>query len=154
MHQQTLPGLALRLGHLQGAHHQFAAQRVGHRPAHDLAAPQIHDQRQEQPALGGGHIGDVLQPDLVWSVRRGAFGQAVGRHGLVVCAVGGAGHEARLHLRPQVVCAHEPGDAVFTTGMAAAFEFLGQARAAIADFLALAEPLDFFQQPGVGLLAG
>ena len=50
--------------------------------------------------------------------------------------------------------AHQPGDAIFTAGQAAGLQFLGHARAAVADGFPLAELLDFFQQPGVGLLAG
>ena len=41
---------------------------IRHRPADDLAAEQVHDAGQIEPALIGLDVGDVSEPDLV---RRG-----------------------------------------------------------------------------------
>ena len=153
MHQQALAGAALGAGHLQRADHEFAAQMIGHRPADDLATPQIHDQRQIHPALGGRHISDVLEPDLIRAGGRWSLGQPVGRDGLVVVAVGGAGHKTRLGLRPQAMFVHQPGDPVFTALIAAGLKLFRPARTAVTGFLALPQGLDFCQQLPVGLLA-
>ena len=125
---------------------EFAAQMIGHRPADDLATPQIHDQRQIHPALGGRHISDVLEPDLIRAGGRRSLGQPVGRDGLVVVAVGGAGHKTRLGLRPQAMFVHQPGDPVFTALIAAGLKLFRHARTAVTGFLALPQGLDFCQR--------
>ena len=73
---------------------------------------------------------------------------------MVVVAVGGARPPARRSLRPPIVRPHEPGHAVLAAGVAVTLEFLGHPWATGAGFLALAERLDFGQQPGVGRLPG
>ena len=60
-----------------------------HGPADDLAAVKVEDGGEIKPAFLSFDIGDVGHPDLVGSGSLGGFGQAVGRDGMVVLAVGG-----------------------------------------------------------------
>lgn len=39
---------------------------MAHRPTDDLAAEEVHDGRQVQPALGCRDVGDIGKPDPVW----------------------------------------------------------------------------------------
>ena len=52
-------------GHVQGVQNQLGSQMVGHRPADDPAAPDIHDDRQIEEARRGRDVGDVGDPQLV-----------------------------------------------------------------------------------------
>ena len=51
-----------RDGHCQGRQRQAGAQMIRHCPADDLAAVQIHDGGQIEPALIGPDVGDVGEP--------------------------------------------------------------------------------------------
>ena len=56
---------ALAEGHVESIQNQLGAQVVGHCPADDLAAPDIHDDRQIEEARHGRDVGDVGNPQLV-----------------------------------------------------------------------------------------
>src|SRR3954453_5889831 len=47
-------------GHVQGVHNQLGSQMVGHRPADDPAAPDIHDDRQIEEARRGRDVDEIL----------------------------------------------------------------------------------------------
>ena len=49
-------------GHVQGVHNQLGSQMVRHRPTDDLAAPDIHDDRQIEEAHRGRDVGNVGDP--------------------------------------------------------------------------------------------
>lgn len=108
----------------------------------------------KQPALGRRHIGEVLQPYLIWAIGRGGLGQTVGSDGVIMVAVGGLRHKAGFALRPQFVLPHQPRHAVLAARVSAALECCGHAGAAVAGFRSLAPAPDFFQQARVGLLPG
>lgn len=64
---------------------------IRRRPAHDLAAKQIDDDRHVQPALARIDVRDVADPLLIRTSRRKVAFQQVACHRLAVCTVGGSG---------------------------------------------------------------
>jgi hypothetical protein len=64
-HRLTLRGLAPPEGHLHGVGHELAADVVGDGPAHNPAAKGVEHDGEEDPALGGGVLGDVHDPEPV-----------------------------------------------------------------------------------------
>jgi hypothetical protein len=50
---------SLRERYLQCVDHEFAAQVVGYRPAHDAAGEHVEHHREVEPALFGAVLGDV-----------------------------------------------------------------------------------------------
>jgi len=52
-------------GHVEGVQNQLGSQVVGHRPADDPAAPDIHDDREIEKARRGWDVGDIGDPQLV-----------------------------------------------------------------------------------------
>ncbi|MDF2464855.1 MAG: hypothetical protein K0Q43_3090, partial [Ramlibacter sp.] len=75
--------------HAQGIRHCAGLHVRPHAPAHHLAAEQVNDRRQVQPAFIGGDVGDVARPGLVRRRRREVARQQIRRNGQVVFAVGG-----------------------------------------------------------------
>src|SRR5215831_12805423 len=69
VHQPCRPSAVLE-GHLQGLARENRAQALVHRPAHDPARIQIHEDRHVQPAFAGGHVREITRPFLVWGARR------------------------------------------------------------------------------------
>ena len=61
---------APRHGHAEGVVDEVGAQVVAHRPADAVAAAGVDHRRQVEPALPGGHVGDVGEPELVGSLGR------------------------------------------------------------------------------------
>jgi hypothetical protein len=57
-------------GHLESGGDQLGAEMVGHGPADDLAAVNVEDNGQVQPALVDPDVRDVAEPELIRS-RRG-----------------------------------------------------------------------------------
>ena len=51
--------------HVQGREHQTAIHPLLHRSADGVARKQIDDRRYVQPALVGGHVGDVGDPTAI-----------------------------------------------------------------------------------------
>ena len=54
--------------HVEGFENEFGAQMVGHRPADDAATVHVEYDREIQKASPCRHVGDVSDPDLVWTV--------------------------------------------------------------------------------------
>src|ERR1700732_1371891 len=83
---------------------------IAHRPADDLAAVQVHDGGQIEPALIGLDVGEIGEPD---SVRRGGGEvslKQVRRDREVVTAVGGAHPPWPRPDGPDTVPAHQSLD--------------------------------------------
>lgn len=80
VNEQPDTGLALPVGRSQGRAHQLRIDRLGHRPAHDAAARQIHHRGQIQPALARGDIGYVRHPRSIGLPAVEATIQDVGSH--------------------------------------------------------------------------
>ena len=51
-------------GHVEGVENQLGSQVIGHRPADDPAAPDIHDDCQIEKARQGRDIGEILSANL------------------------------------------------------------------------------------------
>lgn len=97
--------------HPQRRQRQLGAQMIRHRPADDLAAVEVHDRGQIEPALISLDIGDVGEPDVV---RRGGDEVAleqVRRDREIVTAVGDAHPSRPRHDGSDTVTTHQPLDA-------------------------------------------
>src|ERR1700732_3137694 len=123
---------------------------IAHRPADDLAAVQVPDGGQIEPALIGFDVGDVGEPD---PVRRGdgevALEQVRGNRE-VVAAVGGAHPSWPRHDGPDTVTAHQSLDATATHPAALGPQFGMDARAAIASACVAMDPLDVVDEVTIG----
>ncbi len=76
-------GSSLSQGHVQRVEHEFCAQVRRHRPAHDLPAPGIEDNRQVQDPRPGRNLGDIGDPQLIRARSpEGALDQVGGRTGI------------------------------------------------------------------------
>ena len=78
MMQKPRGSAAMLERHLQGLARQGRAHPFVHRPADNPARIQIHEDRQVQPALAGGHVRDIARPFLVRGARREDALQVVG----------------------------------------------------------------------------
>jgi hypothetical protein len=154
VNKQPVGRPTMRHGHLERGHHQFAAQVIGHGPAHDAPTPQVHDQSQIQPALRRRHVSQVAHPDLVGATGHPCLSQTIGRDGLIVITVGSAWHEALSHLRLQTVALHEPRNTVLAARMAQRLELSGQARTAVGALRSLMQLRHRGEQSRVGLRPG
>src|ERR1700731_1877476 len=105
---------------------------IRHRPADDLAAVEVHDRGQIDPALIGLDVGDVGEPYLV---RRGgdevALEQVRGDRE-VVPAVGGAHPSWPRHDGPDTVAAHQSLNATAARPTALSPQLGMDARVAVA----------------------
>src|SRR3984893_14578413 len=123
---------------------------IAHRPADDLAAVQVHDGGQIEPALIGLDVGDVGEPD---PVRRGD-GEAPrekmrgGRE--VVTPVGGAPPPWPRHDGADTVTAHQSLDATAAHPAALRLQLDMDARAAIASAGIAMHPSDVLDELTIG----
>src|SRR5258706_5964690 len=108
--------------HLQSAGGQAGLEVILHGPADDLAAIKVHDARQVEEPFGSGQVSDVTDPDLVDGCGRRSLGQAVGRDGVIMIAIGGADPKGSAAARRQAVLAHESFDALAIAAVAAQVE--------------------------------
>src|SRR6202035_3952371 len=123
---------------------------IAHRPADDLAAVQVHDGGQIEPALIVLEVGDSGEPD---SVRRGGgeFSlKQVRRDREVVTAVGGAHPPWPRHDGPDTVTAHQSLDATAACPAALGPQLGMDARAAIASACVAVDPLDVVDEVTIG----
>lgn len=110
---------SLPLGcHHQRGERQLGSHMVAHRPTDDLAGRQVEDGREIQPALPGGDVGDVREPDPVRRRCREALRQQVRGDRQVVAAVGGARPEPAPGQRADAMPAHEALDAATAASVA------------------------------------
>ena len=61
-------GTSLPQRHVQRLEHEFGAQRIGHRPAHDPAVECIDDECEEQESGPGRSVGDIGDPERLGCV--------------------------------------------------------------------------------------
>ena len=105
--QQIAAGPARLQRHAQRVQAQFGPQVIGHAPADDPAAAQVHHRRQVQQSFVGRDVGDVAAPLLVGQIRLEIAVQQIGRHRLIVIGVGGLHHEPAMHDRADLGLFHE-----------------------------------------------
>src|SRR3954466_2117006 len=123
---------------------------IRRRPADDLAAVQIHDGGQIEPALIGLDVGDVGEPD---PVRRGGAEvplDQVRRDREVVTAVGGPHPPWPRHDGPDTLTAHQSLDATAARPAALSPQLGMNARAAIAPPLGAVNPFDVVDERTIG----
>src|SRR3954449_5860299 len=123
---------------------------IRHRPADDLAAVQIHDGGQIEPALIGLDVGDVGEPD---SVRRGGAEvplDQVRRDREVVTAVGGPHPAWPRHDGPDTLTAHQSLDATAARPVALGPQLGMNPRAAIASACVAVYPFDVVDEVTIG----
>src|SRR3979409_2446484 len=123
---------------------------IAHRPADDLAAVEVHDGGQIEPALIGLDVGDIGEPDLV---RRGGGEvplEQVRRDREIVTAVGGAHPPRSRHDGSDTVTAHQSLDATAAHPAALGPQLGMNARAAIASAGVAVNPLDIVDERTIG----
>ena len=97
-------------GHVQGVQNQLGSQMVRHRPTDDPAAPDIHDDRQVEEARRGRDIGDIRDPQPVWTVRLEVAVDQIGRGSGVFVALRRDRAAAPAAGADQTGRAHQPGN--------------------------------------------
>ena len=120
--------------HGEGVERQAGFQIFLHGPADDFAAVEIHDAGEIEPAFPGSNVGNVTDPDLINGRGSRPPGEAIGRDGMRMVAIGGADAKAAPAASDEAVLAHEFFDAFTTAGVAARSEDMGKAWAAIRAF--------------------
>jgi hypothetical protein len=93
-----------------------------HRPAHHLAAEQIDDHRQEQPAFLGGDVGDFPSPGLVGPGGGEVAVQQIRCHRQIMPASGGH-PETPLGACTDAEFLHQPLDTLLAHPNAALHQF-------------------------------
>src|ERR1043166_1673654 len=104
--------LPVTQGHIERAEYQRCVDVLAHRPADNPPTVKVHNGSDVDPARGTAHVGDVGHPELIGPAGNRLGGQAVGRDGLVVLAVGGYNAIALLLAATQTLCAHEARNAI------------------------------------------
>src|SRR6202790_1657966 len=123
---------------------------IAHRPADDLAAVQIHDGGQIEPALIGLDVGDVGEPDPVRCGGGEVPLEQVRCNREVVAAVGGPHPSWPRHDGPDTVTAHQSLDATAARPAALRPQFGMEARTAVASTGVAVDPLDVVDEFTVG----
>jgi hypothetical protein len=141
-------------GPAQSRQHRAGGQAGPGAPADDPPAPQVQNHGHVEPAFARGHVGQVADPDLVGAGGRRPPGQAAGRQGPVVGAVGGAGDEPARGAPAQAVLFHQPGDAFGAVALAAPGQGLLEAPGAVASAVGGVQLPELVQQGGIGGGAG
>src|SRR6267378_1119153 len=123
---------------------------IRHRPADDLAAVQVHDGGQIEPALNSLDISDVGEPDLVQRGGAEVPLEQVRGDREVVTAVGGAHPPWPRHDGPDPVTAHQSLDATAARPAALGPQLGMDARAAIASARLAVDPFDVVDERTIG----
>jgi len=123
--------LSMFESHLEGLESEAGLQILLHGPADDFAAVEIHDRCQVEPAFPGGNIGNVADPNLIHAGGCGPARQTIGGDWMIMVALGGADAKATPAPGDQALFAHEPFDPFVITMVAAFFEHVSQAWAAV-----------------------
>ena len=110
-----LSGLALREGHAQRGDNELSIEDLVHGPADDAPGEDIQDGNQIQPALTGEDAGGVGHPDLVRALNV-EHCRPVRRDRSAVAAVGRSDSIFGSLPRKDSLQAHEPGDAIASSG--------------------------------------
>lgn len=105
-----------------------------HGPADDFAAVEIHDAGQVEKALGGAQVSDIADPNLIDGRWRRSLGEAVGRDGLIMVAIGSTDAKSASAPCGQALLTHESFDRFVVTAMATIFEQVGESRTAVSAF--------------------
>ena len=121
-----------------------------HRPADDLAAVEVQDGGQIEPALIGLDIGDVGEPDPVRRSGGEVAIEQVRSDREIVAAVGGPYPARPRHDGPDAVTAHQSLDAAAARPTALGLQFGMDARAAIASTGVAMDPSDVLDEPTIG----
>src|SRR5882762_2184654 len=131
-----------RNGHRYGRQWQFGAQMIRHRPADDLAAVEVQDGGQIEPALIGLDVGDVGEPDPVRRSGGEVAVEQVRGDREVVPAIGRPHPPWPRHDGPDAVTAHQSLKATAARPAALSPQLDMDARAAIASADVAMDPLD------------
>src|SRR6266545_4282470 len=131
--------------HAQGIDHQLLGHPLAHRPADDLAGVEIKHDRQIQPTLARGDIGNVRSPHLIRTLGFKVLVEPVRCHRQRVLRVGRR-LETPLVPAAQSVLPHQSLHPPLAHGNAAPFELLVDARRPVGGFGLLMNLADVRQQ--------
>src|SRR5918994_900185 len=127
---------------------------IGHAPADDLAGRHVLDSGQIQPALVGGHIRNVCEPDRIRAIRlEGALEQVRG-DAIAVPAVGRDRRPLLASRWPNAVLLHEASNPLAGDANTPDPQFGMDARSPIALAAVLEDILDLANQVGLGAALG
>src|SRR5579863_9374538 len=120
-----------------------------HGPAHHLAAEQVDDHRQEQPAFLGGNVRDITSPGLVGPGRSEVTVQQVRRDRQVMLAIGGHHPETPLAASSNAVFLHQSLHPLFAHANAALDQLPPDARPTVGAAMFRVHRADMRQQRGI-----
>jgi hypothetical protein len=107
---------ALPEGHGQRVQTEGGCERGSESPADELAAVNVEDAGDVEPAFVGGNIGDVSDPDFIAGAGRRAALEQVWGDRVVVLAVGGLRETPDPRAAGDALLPHETGHAAPAEG--------------------------------------
>jgi len=120
--------------HLESTGGEAGIEIILHGPADDFAAVKIHNAGEVEKALSGAQVSDVTDPDLIDGRGRWPFGEAIGRNGLIMVAIGGARSKSAAAASGQAMLTHKSFDGFMIAAMPALFEQVCEAGTAVSAF--------------------
>src|SRR5947209_5754890 len=123
---------------------------IAHCPADDLAAVEVQDRGEIEPALIGLDISDICKPDPVRRSGGKVAPEQVGGDREVVPAIGCADPPGPCHDGANAVMAHQPLDAATTHSSALGRQLGMDTRAAVASVGVAMDPPDVFDEVTIG----
>lgn len=97
---------------------------IGGGPADHSTAEEVDLGGEKKPPLLSGNVGDIGNPDLIWSGRSGSIEQALGSGSAGTGAIGSPRHKAALLYGAKPFLAHESGDTAPAAAVTAIAQFV------------------------------
>src|SRR4029077_4481989 len=154
MVEEARGGSAQRQGLCEGCFHQRTFQSITQGPADDLAAVEIHNCGQVDPAAGGPEVSNIGHPRLIDPGQLPSLGEAIGSSAIEMVAVGRAGTKGSFGFGADLVATHQASDAIFTAGHLLASQLPCNPRAAVGLATVRKDLAHLLQQLLVGLGTG
>jgi len=121
------PTRGLGGGALKCFEHQRCFHVIGGGPADHPTAVEVDFGGEKKPSFLSGNVGDIGNPDLVWSGGSGSIEQTLGSGSPCTGAIGSPWHKAALLYGAKSLLAHEPGDAAPAAAVTAIAQFVTEA---------------------------
>ena len=115
--QHTAPWTPIAKRHRQRSVDQLGTHVRRHRPADDAARPEVHHDREVEPAFMRAHVSDVGRPDLITLTDIEASVELILGDGKVMCSLRRPAETLRKH-GFEALCAHQALDALAAEAIA------------------------------------